>query len=331
MTMERKLLLPMDIRCPKDTPKIKWLAQQTPAIIELSKDLYRQIRPVCTDRTCRKMTAGKYEYQWKHHVRSKKPRSYPAQYYLKMMFQWINQQKNIFDMEQMRYEKMVKHLGNEDSDDASLHPLFNKEVIRILIVDYLHDPFYYLTGIWAKAFSLFAHVFCQHFDNEDLSSEIKQYVELAFERFMRFVKGHRILSTRRLAPLDKRIQKLDLRALQPITPSLAPRESKSVLYEKSKSVNNYRPSFVASSPSAADSQSLILPGIAEGAEETKELMTPTEGEREEKEGKRGEEGYQDPEAVSGGENEPEDDDDPDRYRRRPSTSKHEEGETGTPN
>jgi len=228
--MERKILLPVDIRCPnKETSKLKWLAIQTPAVIELSKDLYRQIRPFCTDKSCRKMTAGKYEYQWKHHPRSKKPRSYPAQYYLKMMFQWLNQQKHIFELETMRHERLVRHLG-EDLDD-NLHPLFRKDAIKVLIVDYLHDPFYYLTGIWAKAFSVFAHVFCQHFGNDELTPEVKAHIELSFERFMRFVKGYKILSNRRLAPLDKRIATLDFKNLpetSPITTS-PPRESKSVV------------------------------------------------------------------------------------------------------
>jgi len=216
--------------------KLKWLAQQTPAIIELSKDLYRQIRPFCTEKTCRKMTAGKYEYQWKHHPRSKKPRSYAAQYYFKLMFQWINQQKYIYEMENMRHDRLVRQLSEEGNDDPVLHPLFRKDTLRILIVDYLHDPFYYLTGIWAKAFSVFAHVFCEHFGNEELSPEVKSYIEASFERFMRFVKGYRILSARRLAPLDKRISKIDFKALPTTTIQTgAPRESKSViLQERSK-------------------------------------------------------------------------------------------------
>jgi len=249
--MERKLLLPIDIRTPnKETNKLKWLASQTPAVIELSKDLYRQIRPFCTDKTCRKMTAGKYEYQWKHHPRSKKPRSYAAQYYLKMMFQWINQQKHIFEMESNRHDRLVRHMGEEDLDEPILHPLFRKDSnIRVLIADYLHDPFYYLTGIWAKAFSVYAHIFCQHFGNEELSPEVKSYVETSFERFMRFVKGYRILSTRRLAPLDKRIAKIDFKSLglpsSPLSPNL-PRESKSIIFNKTLT-GGMRPSVMNAS------------------------------------------------------------------------------------
>jgi len=73
----------------------------------------------------------------------------------------------------------VRHMGEEDLDEPILHPLFRKESnIRVLIADYLHDPFYYLTGIWAKAFSVYAHIFCQHFGNEELSPEVKSYIRL---------------------------------------------------------------------------------------------------------------------------------------------------------
>lgn len=262
--VERKLLLPVDIRNPsKDTNKLKWLAAQTPAVIELSKDLYRQIRPFCTDKTCRKMTAGKYEYQWKHHPRSKKPRSYPAQYYLKMMFQWINQQKHIFEMESNRHDRLVRHMGEDDLDDPVLHPMFRKEMLRVLIADYLHDPFYYLTGIWAKAFSVYAHIFCQHFGNEELSPEVKSYVEASFERFMRFVKGYRILSTRRLAPLDKRIAKLDFKSLPIPTSPNVPRESKSVVIFNNKTLTSstIRPSVMTTSLVRTEESSGGSPGV----------------------------------------------------------------------
>jgi len=153
------------------------------------------------------MIAGKFEYQWKHHARSKKPRSYPAQYYLLMMFQWINEQKHIFEMEQMRHKRMVKELTSFNV----IHTVFKDQATCTIVADYLHDPFYYLSGIWAKAFSVFAHVFCQHFGPEELAPEVKQFMEAAFERFMGFVKGYRILSSRRLAPLEDRIAKLDIK------------------------------------------------------------------------------------------------------------------------
>jgi len=309
--MERKLLLPVDIRPPtKEAGKLKWLAAQTPAVVELSKELYRQIRPFCTEKTCRKMTAGKYEYQWKHHPRSKKPRSYPAQYYLKMMFQWINQQKHIFEMENMRHDRLVKHMGEEDLDDPVLHPMFRHQALRLVIADYLHDPFYYLTGIWAKAFSVFAHVFCQHFTNEELSPEVKLYVEASFERFMRFVKAYRILSTRRLAPLDKRIAKLDFKNLpQSIPQPGPPRESKSVVLYKQATLTRERPSIMTSSLIKLDdskSGALLKSDSFIEADKSPVLEKKDNPSENKKVGKEEEkEGYvSDPEVASGGEGEP---------------------------
>jgi len=315
--MERKLLLPVDVRAPNNTGKLKWLATQTPAVIELSKDLYRQIRPFCTDKTCRKMTAGKYEYQWKHHPRSKKPRSYPAQYYLKLMFQWVNQQKHIFDMESMRHDRLVKHMGEEDFDEPTLHPVFKNQSIRILIVDYLHDPFYYLTGIWAKAFSVYAHVFCQHFTNEELTPEVKAYVEGSFERFMRFVKAYRILSTRRLAPLDKRIAQIDFKSLPQLVQQAPSRESKSVLINNerkaTKALSRERPSVMTSSlvkldDSKSGSTALIKSDsyvVLDNLDKSP-LLDKKENQPENKKTVKEEEkeGYvSDPEVASGGEGE----------------------------
>jgi hypothetical protein len=192
--------------------ELDWLASQTPAVIELAKELYRQIRPYCTEKSCKKMIAGKFEYQWKHHARSKKPRSYPAQYYLHMMFQWINEQKHIFEMEQQRQKRLIKEFTVVP---PLIHAAFTTTTCAI-IAEYLYDPFYYLSGIWAKAFSVFAHVFCHHFGPDELAEEVKQFIEAAFERFMGFVQGYQILSPRRLAPLEDRIAKLNIK--MPVRP-----------------------------------------------------------------------------------------------------------------
>jgi len=61
---------------------------------------------------------------------------------------------------------------------------------------------------------------------------------------MRFVKGYRILSTRRLAPLDKRIAKIDFKSL-PTSSPLIPRESKSIVFNKTS--GGTRPSVLNTS------------------------------------------------------------------------------------
>jgi len=52
--MERKYPLPADTTCPDNLSELDWLANQTPAVIELAKELYRQIRPFCTEKSCKK-------------------------------------------------------------------------------------------------------------------------------------------------------------------------------------------------------------------------------------------------------------------------------------
>jgi len=187
----------------------------------------------------------------------------------------------------------------------------------------LHDPFYYLVGIWAKAFSVYAHIFCQHF-GEELAPEMKTYVEASFERFMRFVKGYKILSTRRLAPLDKRIAKIDFKSL-PILVSPGPRESKSVVNK----TNPNRPSIVASlvrteesTTGVPRSESYVL-----SSDTTKDTSSPTQLDRKETQAsliKNDKDGYgSDPE--TGGEEEPARDREEDDLRQRATTKSDGDG------
>eukprot|EP00808_Paulinella_micropora_P009530 g2965.t1 len=203
--------LPQDLTCPPGLTDLEYLAKLTPKVIELALQVYQQIRPVCTDRTCRKMIAGKYEYQWKHHLRSKKSRSYPAVYYFKLMFQWVHEQWHIFEMELSRYERLCRELRY----DSDMPVALQVEVTSEIVAAYLYDPRYYLTGIWAKVFSIFAHVFCQHFSEDDLPPEARKFMEAGFERFINLVRYYNVLSTRRLAPLQDRIAKI------PPPPSMA--------------------------------------------------------------------------------------------------------------
>jgi len=57
--------------------------------------------------------------------------------------------------------------------------------------------------------SIFAHLFASHFGDGSLGregSEQKVFIETLFERVIRFVKTYRILSARRLSPLEDRIK-----------------------------------------------------------------------------------------------------------------------------
>jgi len=67
---------------------------------------------------------------------------------------------------------------------------------------------------------------------------------------MRFVKGYKILSSRRLAPLDKRVAQLDFKSLPllifPTSPITGIRESKSVVVNNKTTAGANRPSIVAS-------------------------------------------------------------------------------------
>jgi len=204
--LERKLFLPTDVTTPSGVNVITWLASQNQALVELATELYKQMRPYCTEKTCPKMRAGKFEYQWKHHPRSPKPRSYPAPYYMRLTIQWMNEQRLICDMEQTRQNRLVVELSKFE---AKTHAIFGLTVVKESISEYLYDPFYYISGIWAKLISIFAHLFASHFGDGSLGregSEQKVFIETLFERVIRFVKTYRILSTRRLSPLEDRIK-----------------------------------------------------------------------------------------------------------------------------
>jgi len=206
--IERKLFLPTEVGSPEGITAITWLASQNQALVELAGELYKQMRQFCTEKSCPKMRAGKFEYQWKHHPRSPKPRSYPAPYYMRLTIQWMNEQRLICDMEQMRQYRLIVELSKFE---AKTHSLFGVRVVKELISDYLYDPFYYISGIWAKLISIFAHLFASHFGDGSLGregSEQRIFIETLFERVIRFVKAYRILSTRRLSPLEDRIRLL---------------------------------------------------------------------------------------------------------------------------
>jgi len=206
--IERKQYLPAEVQSPEGVNTTTWLASHNQALVDLAGELYRQMRTsnYCTEKTCPKMRAGKFEYQWKHHPRSPKPRSYPAPYYMKLTTQWMNEQRLICEMEQMRQSRLVEELSKFE---AKVHPLFGDIVVKDIISEYLYDPFYYISGIWAKLISIFAHLFAQHFGDGSLGregSETKIFIETLFERVIRFVKTYRILSSRRLSPLDDRMK-----------------------------------------------------------------------------------------------------------------------------
>jgi len=205
---ERKLFLPTEVAFPDGYNTITWLAQQNQALVELAGELYKQMRMYCTEKTCPKMRAGKFEYQWKHHPRSPKPRSYPAPYYMRLTIQWMNEQRLICDMEQMRQQRLIEELSKFE---VKTHSIFGNKLFKETVGDYLYDPFYYISGIWAKLISIFAHLFASHFGDGSLGregSEQKLFIETLFERVIRFVKTYKILSTRRLSPLEDRIKLL---------------------------------------------------------------------------------------------------------------------------
>jgi len=206
--IERKMFLPLDVGVPEGISTINWLESQNQGIVDLAGELYRQMKQYCNDRSCPKMRAGKFEYQWKHHPRSPKPRSYPAPYYMRLTIQWMNEQRLICEMEQMRQTRLIQELGKYE---AKVHPVFGHSGVKENISEYLYDPFYFIAGIWAKLISIFAHLFASHFGDGSLGregSDSKNFIETLFERVIRFVKAYRILSTRRLSPLDDRIKLL---------------------------------------------------------------------------------------------------------------------------
>eukprot|EP00457_Paulinella_chromatophora_P009849 gb/GEZN01009927.1/.p1 GENE.gb/GEZN01009927.1/~~gb/GEZN01009927.1/.p1 ORF type:complete len:302 (-),score=50.57 gb/GEZN01009927.1/:209-1114(-) len=190
-----------------------WLAFHTPALIELFRQLKNQIKTLCTERTCPKMKAGKFEYQWKHHFRSKKPKSYPVPYYMKLVEEWLKEQDRILSMELWRYDNMKKKMeekGEIAHPDAVAKAL-EAERQKYVIGFYKYEPMKIIGGMWSKVFSVFAHIRLKHWQGNELSDEIKQFIQTSFERLMLYVQYHDILTENRLAPLKDEIAELNLK------------------------------------------------------------------------------------------------------------------------
>lgn len=170
------------IRLPPNTSIEDWYAANVVDFYNEVISLAESIIPRCTNETCPTMSAGaKYQYLWQDNNKYKKPTKLPANMYISLLFDWVND--------------MLDDQKIFPSDPAVPFPKNFKDIVK---------------QIFKRLFRVYAHIYYHHLDDVR-SLDMEASFNTAFRHFYCFVKEFDLIPQAELEPLKQIIQSFDVK------------------------------------------------------------------------------------------------------------------------